>query len=415
MGIKLGFGDCRLKMVKLADNSIDSMVTDPPAGIAFMGKKWDTFTKAEFRAFMMECMSEAYRIMKPGAHGLVWALPRTSHWTADALEDVGFEIRDKIFHAFSSGFPKSLSMSKAIDKELGCERPVIGSQRLTGNAGTPVILKGGTYSSGVKVNTTGVEIDITGPGCEESEKWDDWHTNLKPSVEEWIMVRKPLSEGSIARNVLKWGVGAINVGACRIDYQSEADKASATPQGACTSKSKNIGAVPDAGSNAPRTEFERPEQKGRHPAQFIMTCVCNGKEHDPDCPVAIMNAQSGTIKGSKGSGLTQTKARSWKNASIAGINRVGYDDTGGASRFFYVSKPSKKEKGENNTHPTVKSVDLMKYLVTLITPPGGTVLDPFAGSGTTGVACIELDCNFRGYEADEDSYWIARERLEEAL
>jgi len=371
MSIKLGFGDCRLKMAKLADNSIDSMVTDPPAGIGFMGKKWDTFTKAQFKAFMMECMTEAYRTMKPGAHGLVWALPRTSHWTADALEDVGFEIRDLLYHVFSSGFPKSLSISKAIDKELGCERPVIGSQRLTGNAGTPVALKGGTYSSGVKINTTGVVIDITGPGCEESEEWDDWQTNLKPSVENWILVRKPLSECNIAKNVLKWGTGGLNIGDCRVG--------------------------------------------GRHPAQFTMTCNCEGDEHDPDCPVAILDAQSGIIKGSKGSGLTQTKARSWKNGSIAGINRVGYDDTGGASRFFYVSKPSKKEKGENNNHPTVKSVALMKYLTTLITPLGGIVLDPFAGSGTTGIACIELGCSFRGYEADETSYWTARERLEEAL
>jgi site-specific DNA-methyltransferase (adenine-specific) len=170
---------------------------------------------------------------------------------------------------------------------------------------------------------------------------------------------------------LKWGVGAINVGGCRVG--------------------------------------------GRHPAQFTMTCECEGEEHNSDCPVTLLDAQSGTIKGSKGSGLTPTKARSWKNASIAGINRVGYDDTGGASRFFYISKPSKKEKGDGNDHPTVKSIDLMKYLVTLVTPPGGTVLDPFAGSGTTGVACIELGCSFRGYEADEHNYLLAKERLEEAL
>ena len=158
-------GDCLEVLRGFPDNSIDALITDPPAGIGFMGKEWDSGKggRDKWITWLCEIMLECKRVLKPGAHGLVWAIPRTSHWTAMAIEDAGFEIRDKFVHLFGSGFPKSLNISKAIDKQAGVERKVIGKQRLTGNAGTPTKLKNGTYSSGVCINRTGVEIDITIP------------------------------------------------------------------------------------------------------------------------------------------------------------------------------------------------------------------------------------------------------------
>lgn len=199
-------------------DSFDSLVTDPPAGISFMGKDWDR--GENFIARMSEIYAEALRVLKPGAYGLVWALPRTSHWTAMALEQAGFSIRDIVHHINGAGFPKSHNVEKSLTK-LG--------------------------------------------ETEAAEKFKGYGSALKPAVENWILVRKQLSEKNLALNTLRWGCGGLNIDASRVGYQSESDKGSATPQGVCTSQ----GLVGNNGKD--RNEFSRPELKGRFPAHLILS------------------------------------------------------------------------------------------------------------------------------------------------
>lgn len=214
--IELILGDCIEKMKTISDNSVDSLVCDPPAGIGFMGKSWDSDKggRKEWTAWMTEVMSECLRVMKPGSHGLVWALPRTSHWTATALEDAGFEIRDVISHIFGQGFPKSLNISKALDKAAGAERGLIPRIRLGNQRPSNTISKGWKNSSDNDLKSD--ENAIT----DSAKQWDGWGTALKPASEHWILVRKPCSEKTVAANVLKWGVGGINIDGCRIGMES---------------------------------------------------------------------------------------------------------------------------------------------------------------------------------------------------
>lgn len=207
--MRLMHGDCLEQLKTLADNSVDSLVTDPPAGIAFMGKEWDKDKggRKEWVSWMTGVMSEALRVMKPGAHGLVWALPRTSHWTATALEDAGFEVRDVITHLFGSGFPKSLDVSKAIDKAAGAEREVVGENPNH---------RGESQTRNMYTKALGQDGSVTAPATDDVKKWQGWGTALKPASEHWILVRKPCSEKTVAANVIKWGTGALNIDASRI-------------------------------------------------------------------------------------------------------------------------------------------------------------------------------------------------------
>lgn len=312
---------------------------------------------------------ECLRVLKPGAHGVVWAIPRTSHWTATALEDAGFEIRDVITHHFGSGFPKSLDVSKA------------------GAAG-----------------------------------WPGWGTALKPASEHWILIRKPLI-GTVVANVLKHGTGALNVDACRVDYASAADKASATPQGACTSGAQTH-ALP--GSGGDRREFTRPAQVGRWPANLILShaIACETGACSPGCPIAALDEQSGErcgaaspVKGTEPSNSTTNAYGEYRRAASARVDPVG-----GASRFFprfrYQAKASRSERSAggtvDNKHPTVKPIELMRWLIRLVTPPDGVVLDPFMGSGSTLVAAKLEGMSAIGIERDLASVETARGRIRAA-
>jgi site-specific DNA-methyltransferase (adenine-specific) len=320
-------GDSLDILKKLPNNSFDSMVTDPPAGIAFMGKKWDKDKGGRklWIAWLESIMTEAFRTLKPGAHILVWAIPRTSHWTATAIENAEFEIRDVVTHIFGSGFPKSHNIGKKI------------------------------------------------------KEFDGWGTALKPASEHWILARKPLSEKTIAANVLEHGTGGINIDVSRIK----------------------------AGQN-----------DGRFPANLILS-------HKPGCKqVGTKEGKGYTINrftdGAKpfGNGAghpykvedqgPETIAV-WDCDDDCAVKRLGEEN-----RFFYCAKASKKEKTLNKTienkHPTVKSLKLMKYLINLVTPPGGVVLDPFMGSGTTGQAALEDDFGFVGVELEADSIEICKNR-----
>ncbi len=376
--------DCLKALRTMPDAAFDSLVTDPPAGIAFMGKEWDKDKGGRdgWVAWMTEVMTECLRVLKPGVHGLVWALPRTSHWTMTALENAGFEVRDVVTHLFGTGFPKSLDVSKAIDKAAGAERPVIG--RKTGRAATPTrdIRGGGLIDD--RPNTLDCSA-ITAPATPDAQQWQGFGTALKPACEFWILVRKPCSEKTVAANVLKHGTGGLNIDGCRIGAGGQLKWSQPRDMGYHRGSDED-GSV--------KTE----NGQGRFPANLVL---------DEDAAQAL-DEQSGVTKsGGTGGGGKTFHGVEYNRPKESKI----LPNEGGASRFFYVAKASKSDRGEGNTHPTVKSTALMRYLIKLVTPPSGTVLDPFAGSGSTGVAALQEGFGFMGIEQDISYVEIARQRM----
>jgi DNA modification methylase len=452
---KLILGDCLEELKKLDTDSLDSLVTDPPAGISFMGKEWDEDKggRKQWINWMTQVMQECMRVMKPGAHGLVWAIPRTSHWTATALEDAGFEVRDVVTHIFGSGFPKSMDISKAIDKAAGAEREVIGkSNRHTSRAfgSGEGDADYGTFKGGVP--------DITAPSTPEAKQWQGWGTALKPASEHWILVRKPLEEKTVAGNVLKHGTGGINIDASRIGTEPRTYSLNGNI------KNGNFG----NGANQPASQRDHVTVSGRFPANLVLShnddCEETGtkkikgitggtKPHKkeapitqhggfketanrpyfnhasadgtetvsafectPGCAVAELDEQSGVLKsgGFPNDGGMRTHNGVYGKPNLRKNGDIG-PNSGGASRFFYCAKASKKDKGVDNTHPTVKSSTLMSYLIKMITPPNGLVLDPFMGSGSTGVSAIKEGFRFVGIEKDPQYFEIAKKRVFHAL
>jgi hypothetical protein len=313
----------------------------------------------------------------------------------------------KAFITGNSGFPKSANVSKMIDAAAGAEREVVG--RRTDRAATPKMdIRGGKYIGGING-----AIDcsaITVPATEEAKTWDGFGTALKPASEHWLLVRKPLAEKTIAANVLKWGVGAINVDACRIEGVKPVMVRTSTVVNARSTENPTTGAT----STGEMTNI------GRWPANVILSHQpsCNGV-CEPGCAVAELDAQSGTLTSGKPSGNRNSASNMQAAATITPL--TGFGDTGGASRFFatfkYCAKPSKAEKnaGANNIHSTVKPKALMCYLLRLVTPSGGTVLEPFMGSGTTIVAAIEEGFDYIGIEREPEYFAIAQGREAHAL
>jgi hypothetical protein len=298
MDTVLLLGDCLEKMKDIPDNSIDSLVTDPPAGISFMNQEWDNDKggRDAWIKWLSEVMKECLRVLKPGAHGLVWSIPRTSHWTATALEDAGFEVRDCITHLYGQGFPKSLDISKAIDKEAGVEREIIG--------------KKSTYREPQSPNgwdcTNRAEFE-TAPTTDAAKQWAGYGTGLKPSAEFWWLIRKKLSEETIAKNVLYWGTGGLNIDGSRIGYVNNADMLSATPQGKVTSRP--TGSVYFAKGVQERHEIERPSLKGRFPANLILS-------HHPECVQIGVETIKADKRGLKHSGGHQNDG-DWIGGKVA--------------------------------------------------------------------------------------------------
>lgn len=217
----LYLGDNLAVMATLPDNSVDAVVTDPPAGIAFMSKKWDHDKggRTQWIAWMTQVAAECRRILKPGGHALVWAIPRTAHWTATAWEDAGFEVRDRIAFCFGGGFPKSLDVSKAMDKREGAEREVIGQKWADKYPNGPGGNSFSVHQSPDGSRTAGNTME-TAPATDAAKQWDGFGSALKPAIEDWYLLRKPL-DGTIAGNVLKHGVGGLNIGACRVEPTGE--------------------------------------------------------------------------------------------------------------------------------------------------------------------------------------------------
>lgn len=372
--------DCREGLKLLEDNSIDSIVTDPPYELGFMGKGWDKTGIA----YNVELWRECLRVLKPGGHLLAFGGSRTYHRMACAIEDAGFEIRDQIQWIYGSGFPKSLDISKAIDKATGAEREVVGIAKSGKTAGMQNL-----GPSGIK----GGEYNITQPASEEAKQWQCWGTALKPANEPICVARKPLSEKNVAENVLKWGTGGLNIDGCRIGTEIRTYKG----------MKQHLEPRPWSDAQA-RGERKRPEftVQGRFPANVIF---------DEEA-AKMLDEQSGISKS-----IQRIGKRSGKEAlrlgKFLGQDKVvmGHNDIGGASRFFYCAKASKSERGKDNHHPTVKPLKLIEYLVKLVTPPNGICLDPFEGSGTHALACINLGFNYIGFELNKDYFNIAINRI----
>lgn len=539
-------GDCLKELGKLGDNSIDSLITDPPAGISFMGKEWD---KSDgFIPYMTEIFEECLRVLKPGAHGFVWAIPRTSHWTATALEDAGFEIRDVVTHIFGSGFPKSSALNRqkkdafcqcvssthnndhnillphehghngkayvSVDDDLhvsnaqhsmnkhanfqddchssydSCDAhahsclkddqaffqqleyaqehihfvalsDVQASESLHNPCQAQHIDRPSNqdcfHEMNQKMNISenntslhdvlirkhnaqnSVHIDhnlrsqypcnsynkfpFECKACGKPDPKGWYNGGLKPASEHWILVRKPISEKTVAANVLKHGVGGINIDASRIDTQGEKLSSHGNKGNSFSQSYKQNGTKPQA------TESHNGHAQGRFPANLVLSHNSDCDEElpyphasntiwkcTPGCAVAELDKQSGILK----QGVAGKKSRPYGDGNVYGTMKefkpngtetYKCDIPSGASRFFYCAKASKSDKGKDNIHPTVKSTKLMQYLITMITPPKGTVLDPFMGSGSTGVAAIKNGFNFIGIEKDAEYFKIAEKRI----
>ncbi len=415
-------GDCLQIIPTMQSNSVDSLVTDPPAGISFMGNAWDSDKGGRdgWIEWMTEVARECLRVLKPGAHGLVWAIPRTSHWTAFAFERAGFEVRDIVTHIFGSGFPKSLDISKAIDKLAGAEREVIGPGIYAG--------RGRVKAEGWGMGDSEKEM-TTAPATPEARIWQGFGTALKPASEHWILVRKPLGEKTVAKNVLKHGTGGLNIDACRVGTEP--------PKPRNSPKKIIRGGNFHAAAEAEKEMFHYNPTKGRFPANLIVD----------ESAVAELDRQSGVSP----SNFRKNPSEGADNNAHFGNSKsqrgpILLDDTGGASRFFYCAKASKLDRNEGlegmpernanvgdqrpsgnmsqrihgkenrpdipraNHHPTVKSTKLMEYLITLVTPPGGIVLDPFMGSGSTGKAALRKGFGFIGIEKETEYFEIAERR-----
>jgi len=342
--MKLLLGDCLEKLKELDDNSVDSIVTDPPYGLSFMGKDWDKVkatkeTKSqvvkglgagmkmttladniEFEKWVTEWSMECYRVLKPGGYMLAFGGSRMYHRLASGVENAGFEIRDQMMWVYGSGFPKSMNIGHKIDEYQG------------------------------------------------------WGTALKPAHEPIVMGRKPISEKTVAENVLEWGTGGINIDGCRIETVTENDPNHRKPtniQHGSYDNTKNV-----YGNSFNGRPIENLNPQGRFPANIIF------------------DEEAG------------------KMLPDAGQGGYGEETTSSASRFFYCPKTSKSDRSEGNIHPTVKPTDLMAYLIRLVTPKGGIVLDPFMGSGSTGKAAVREGMDFIGIEREEEYMEIASARIQ---
>jgi DNA modification methylase len=403
-------------MKEMPDNSVDSIVTDPPYELGFMGKSWDSTGIAN----SVEMWSEALRVLKPGGHLIAFSGSRTYHRMAVAIEDAGFEIRDQIMWVYGSGFPKSLDISKAIDKTAGAER-VNGKLKFRGGTQLGVINDDSWEPK---------DVYESEPVSDLAKQWAGWGTALKPAHEPMVLARKPIV-GTVANNVLTYGVGGLNIDGSRVAGKLEGD-----PNRFAKTDGGNfvMGGLPDA----PVVRSE-----GRFPANFIH----DGSDEVVNSFPETKATGSGKVSGFRKGGDSEN------SVGISGVKSAadGFSDSGSAARFFYCAKTSKTDRNEGldeferkakvfngqsdkpagnakgsvedkfstqpsaNNHPTVKPTELMRYLVRLITPPQGIVLDPFMGSGSTGKACAYEGFDFIGIEQSAEYVEIARARIEFAL
>lgn len=423
----------------LPSNSVHAVVCDPPYELGFMGKSWDSAGIA----YNVDMWKEVLRVLKPGGHLLAFSGSRTYHRMTCAIEDAGFEIRDQIIWLYGSGFPKSQNVSKAIDKAAGAEREVIGKKmnyhsegKRAGTGMNQHGVKDGSFSNPEQASL------ITAPATREAQEWDGWGTALKPAHEPICVARKPLAEKTVAKNVVKHRAGAMNIDASRIPLNGD-----------YKSKPNGRPSLTGLGDNYNPATANQADTVGRFPANVI---------HDGSDEVvrSFPNTQSGagTVKrqSSKAKDGNQVNTREGEASAERRYTEKGgtnfsmkpgqrrFDD-GSAARFFYCAKAAQKDRNEGlegfekhargalnmrndshaqrngmtpkpraNTHPTVKPTELMRYLVRLVTPPNGIVLDPFMGSGSTGKAAMLEGFKFAGIDMTPEYVEIAHARIKHA-
>ena len=427
--MELLLGNCLDRLKDLEDNSVDAIVTDPPYGLSFMGKKWD------YDVPSVDIWKECLRVLKPGGYLLSFAGTRTQHRMAVNIEDAGFEIRDMIAWVYGSGFPKSLNIGKAVDKLQGNEREDLGEHEPFGREGRS---GSGKAKFGVEGWDTKPKVHLT----KGTSQWEGWGTALKPALEPITVARKPLGEKTVAENCLKWGVGGINIDGCRIE-NTKHDEYDLTKRELSLAKGiSNDNSFLDAIHG--KDMKHGITNKGRFPANLIHDGSDEVVELFPVCKQAKNVGEFKQLESMRFSaGGEGVKKQKQTNGEIISAS---------ASRFFYCAKASKAErnigcediedkavistsnggrenvkmtvggaslKGENkvpeptkNNHPTVKPIALMEYLVKLVSREGQVVLDPFMGSGTTGMACKKLDREFIGIEMMPEYMEIAKCRIE---
>lgn len=448
-------GTMQEELETLEDNSIDSIVTDPPYELNFMSKSWDNTGVA----FQKETWEKCLRVLKPGGYLLAFGGSRTYHRIACAIEDAGFEIRDTIMWIYGSGFPKSMNIGKAVEGKLTIGsantkdfKKLNGSKVQSGNWGMSKMAKDFGHRPENYDEDGHMRLDKVDYQTEEGERWDGYGTALKPAFEPIIVARKPFN-GSLVDNVLTYGVGGINIDECRIGTD--------TIKGGTTPDFRDVGRKSKEAVGVDKLSFGQVENAeriplddhvGRFPANVILTYddtdfdeVCGGfpdTKSTQGVGVQRKERSSDTVVSNTNSGL--------QNKEYDPDRVEGFNDSGSASRYFYCAKASKKDRDEGldcfgeekvndgrdtpidnafqrgetlrkNIHPTVKPTDLMQYLVRLVTPKGGTVLDPFMGSGSTGKACMientERNANYKfiGVEMTEEYLPICHGRIQFGL
>ena len=465
--IRLHNYDCLnvLKMMIEDEVFVDSIVTDPPYELGFMGRSWDSTGIA----FQKETWELCFKVLKPGGHLLVFSGSRTYHRMAVAIEDAGFEIRDQVMWLYGSGFPKSMNVGKALDKKLGNERIKTGEKKTHSNKG----IKQSEQRTAIGAGAFGQEVE------EEvtvgTTEWEGWGTALKPAHEPLVLARKPLSEKSVVDNVLKHRTGGINIDECRVEG-NDAKYPDTNPdfrdQGRQSKENMGIDKLSfgqtenvkrkkvvrktrdengvwtddNSGMKAEGSEYADADPRGRFPSNVM---------HDGSDVVKDIfpNTKSSNVSRERKAGTEFGQSSGWnKHNNVDSGLMPAYGDDGSASRYFYCAKTSKAERNQGlnnfpiknkkggggtsnnvwyeddvnsasgkfgsekapskNVHPTVKPIKLMKYLCRLITPKGGTVLDPFMGSGSTGMAAKEENFDFVGIEKEEEYFNIASARIE---
>lgn len=426
---KLYEGNMLDMLETIEKESIDSIVCDPPYELNFMGKGWDN----SGIAFNKDTWKQCYEVLKPGGYLLAFGGSRTYHRIACAIEDAGFEIRDTIMWLYGSGFPKSMNIGLAIDKKNGVESEVIG--KAIGNINK--MPDGRPSRSQIAWESKPKEYEIK----KAQNEWAGWGTALKPSFEPIIVARKPF-KGSCVENVLKYGVGGINIDECRVEYENTTNPAT-NPLYRQQNKDKYkqvVGGELSNGAVSWTSGKNGVNEGGRFPANTILTY--DETDFDEVC---------GGFPNSKGKGAFPKKIKGNTNITFRSDEerekRIELNDSGSAARYFYCAKASKRDRDEGldefidttvndgretpidnafqrgetprkNTHPTVKPTNLMQYLVRLVTPNGGIVLDPFNGSGSTGKAVMyenkERNKGYKyiGIELTEEYLPIAKARIE---
>lgn len=427
-------GDCLQHLKELPDNSVDSIITDPPYGLSFMNKHWD------YDVPSVEIWKECLRVLKHGGHLLSFAGTRTYHRMVVNIEDAGFEIRDMISWLYGSGFPKSLNIGKQIDKLQENEREIVGKTSVAGTFKQDYQVSQGyrpeNGNEGYKGEREGAYV------TKGNSEWEGWGTALKPACEPIVVARKPLSEKNVALNVLRWGTGGINIDECRIGYIGKTDPRTF---GGSWKTNKMAGEIYEGGYEGTNQSVS---QQGRFPANIIFDEEA-GKMLDEQSGELI----SGKMKRGMG-GFGNGENNCYGDSKGADKSKEYFKNNGGASRFFYCAKSSKSERNlgceklcekqlryednssksleifsnqytdnsknptgrgktplHKNNHPTVKPIKLMEYLVKLTTKKGQIVLDPFLGSGTTVVACVKIGRSWIGIEKEQEYIEIAQARI----